>query len=298
MTFQQFFYLLEVDRTRSFSQAAKNLFVAQSTVSNAVAALEAELNCRIFIRSGQGLSLTAEGQQVLACTRRICENHELLTSTVKPSPLCLRVTSPEYAPARNAFLRILEEYKEYSDMLFSFGVDGNANFCDRLLLQQVDVSISISFSHYDQHFMNAASTKKLLRQKIVSLPTGICIGPGHPLYHKKDLKPEDFAQERFVDAPGKPVANTGVVLAYVPINKENILVCSNSYLRRDVLKKGLAYTITRMPTKAAPEEGGFRYIPIPGLTKTVAVYTDPVRPITPVISRYLELLQEEIRKDL
>ena len=77
MTFQQFFYLLEVDRTKSFSQAAKNLFVAQSTVSNAVAALEAKLNCRIFIRSGQGLSLTAEGQQVLACAQRICESKDL-----------------------------------------------------------------------------------------------------------------------------------------------------------------------------------------------------------------------------
>ena len=56
MTFQQLSYLLEVERTRSFSLAAKNLFVAQSTVSNAISALEAELNCRIFIRSGQGLS--------------------------------------------------------------------------------------------------------------------------------------------------------------------------------------------------------------------------------------------------
>ena len=61
MTFQQLSYLLEVDRTKSFSQAAKNLFVAQSTVSNAVSALETELNCRIFIRSVQGLSVTVDG---------------------------------------------------------------------------------------------------------------------------------------------------------------------------------------------------------------------------------------------
>lgn len=146
--------------------------------------------------------------------------------------------------------------------------------------------------------MNIAAKKKLLCQKIVALPTGICIGPGHPLYHKKDLKPEDFAWERFMDNPGKPIANTGAVLAYVPINKENILVCNNSHLRRDVLKKGLAYTITRMPSGSAQAEDGLRYIPIPGLTETVAVYTDPVRPVTPLVSRYLELLQEEIRKEL
>ena len=69
-------------------------------------------------------------------------------------------------------------------------------------------------------------------------------------------------------------------------------------MESSLLMKGLAYAIRPMPTKAAPEEEDFRYIPISGLTQTVAVYTDPVRPITPVISRYLELLQEEIRKDL
>ena len=71
MTFQQLSYLLEVERTRSFSLAAKNLFVAQSTVSNAIAALEVELNCRIFVRSGQGLSLTDDGQQILSYAKRI-----------------------------------------------------------------------------------------------------------------------------------------------------------------------------------------------------------------------------------
>ena len=297
MTFQQLSYLLEVDRTKSFSLAAKNLFVAQSTVSNAISALEAELNCRIFIRSGQGLSLTAEGQQVLACARRICENHQVLTSSVKVDPLRLRVTSPEYPPSRNAFLRLLEEYRDRPEVQFSFGVDGSADFHDRLLLQQADVSVGISFSPYDQQFMNIAAKKKLLCEKIAVLPMGICIGPGHPLYHANDPKPEDFADDRIMDSLDKSIINTGTILAYVPINKENILICNNPQLRHDILRKGLAYSIRLIPPKSQQPEG-FRYIPIPGLTKTVAVYTDPVRPVTPLVSRYLELLREEVRKAL
>lgn len=296
MTFQQLSYLLEVDRTRSFSQAAKNLFVAQSTVSNAISALEAELNCRIFIRSVQGLSLTAEGQQVLACAQRISENHQLLTSSVKVDPLRLRVTSPDYPPSRNSFLRILEEYRDRPEVQFSFGVDGSANFHDRLLLQQADVSVGISFSPYDQHFMSIASAKKLSCQKLITIPMGICIGEGHPLYSKKDLIPADFARERFLDSPSKHFINTGALLAYVPISKENALLCNNAQLKLDILRKGLAYTVMRIPSNSAQEEG-LRYIPIPGLTMTVSAYTDPIRPVTPLVSRYLELLQEEIRKE-
>ena len=100
-----------------------------------------------------------------------------------------------------------------------------------------------------------------------------------------------------MDHPNKEVANTGALLAYIPIDKENLLLCNNSNLQRDILKKGLAYTIRTIPSKTAQEED-LRYIPIPGLTKTVAACTDPVRPVTPLVSRYLELLQEEIRKEL
>ena len=42
MTFQQLQYLLEVNRTGSFTTAAKNLFVTQSSVSNAITSLEKE----------------------------------------------------------------------------------------------------------------------------------------------------------------------------------------------------------------------------------------------------------------
>lgn len=297
MTFQQLSYVLEVERTKSFSQAAKNLFVAQSTVSNAISALESELNCRIFIRSGQGLSVTSEGQQVLACARRICENHELLTSAAKSNQLCLRVSANEYPPSRNAFLRLMEEYREQPQVKFSFENASTEKFFDRLVLQQSDVSIGFSFSLYNQHFMNIASSKKLSYQKLITIPMGICIGQGHRLYHEKDLKPADFAGERFMDHTGKSIINTHMVLAYVPINKENVLLCDNGRLRKDILRKGLAYTIMCIPSKSDQEEG-LRYIPIPELTQTVTAYTDPVRAESPLVNRYLELLREEIRKEL
>lgn len=297
MTFQQLSYLLEVDRTRSFSLAAKNLFVAQSTVSNAVAALEAELNCRIFIRSVHGLAPTAPGQQVLTYARRICETHKLLTSSANSNKPRLRVASHDYAPFRNAFLRILDEYRDCPGVEFSFGYDGEMDFYDRLLLQQADIAITLSFTHYDQQFMSIAAAKKLSCQKLFTIPMCLCIGQEHPLYHKKDLKPADLSQDRFIDRTNKSIVNTGAVIAYAPINRENLLLCNSSSLQYDILRKGLGYTIMRMPNKSAQREG-IRYVPIPGLTMTATAYTDPVRPASPLLSRYLELLQEEIRNEL
>lgn len=298
MTFQQLQYLLTVDRTGSFSLAAKELFITQSAVSNALAALEKELNCRIFTRSTFGLSLTPEGKQVVSYAKRICENHRLLTTAAKPDKVQLRVNSPSYAPASAAFMRILEEYRGRDDILFSFNDHKNVDFFDRLLHSYTDVAISMSFSVYDPSITEQTRVKKLLREQLCVVPAAIHIGPGHRLYNTEDPQPQDFAEDCMLETAGRATSETGVLLAYVPINKNKVLTCGDAQLRRELLEKGYGYTIGRLPGRTAREKENFRYIPIPGLTYTVAAYTDPIRPMSAEVSRYLELLKEEIHRSL
>lgn len=55
---------LAVAEARNISRAAAQLEVAQSVVSRHVAALEAELGCRLFERTGRGVAPTAAAQQL------------------------------------------------------------------------------------------------------------------------------------------------------------------------------------------------------------------------------------------
>ena len=48
MTIQQCKYVLEILKMGSFNEAAKTLYVAQSSLSASVKSLEAELNIKIF----------------------------------------------------------------------------------------------------------------------------------------------------------------------------------------------------------------------------------------------------------
>ena len=269
MTFQQLQYLLAIDRTGSLSLAAKEMFVSQSSVSIALAALESELDCRIFIRSTKGLSLTPEGRQVIAHAQRICESHRLLTTSVKPTKNQLRVGSLEFAPARNAFLRIMEEYRQQEDILFSF--TGAANFSNRLLRGEVDVVVNLSFSIYDAQAAETARKNKLLCQKLGSLPAAITLGPGHRLYKKDDLQPEDFANETLLDHSGRPISRTGALLAYLPINPEKVLECTNLRLTQELLQAGHVYSVAHLPAKKLRQERGLRYVPIPALSYSVYV---------------------------
>ena len=296
MTFQQLQYLLAVNRNGSLSLAAKELFVTQSAVSNTLAALEKELNCRIFIRSAYGLTLTREGERIISYAKRICENYSLLTGTAKPDRAQLRISVPNYAPACKAFCRILEEYKDRDDVEFSFNDHANVSLFDRLLLGYCDISLAWTISAYEQSVAEQAKVKKLLREKLCVTPAAICIGPGHRLYTAEAPTPQDFAEDRLLDTLGRTISKDGVLRAYVPINQNKVLVCGNRAMKKDILETGYAYSIGHMPSRAVRERQGLRYIPIPGLNYILAAYTDPIRPVTPEVSRYLELLKEEIRR--
>ncbi|MEG2597738.1 MAG: LysR family transcriptional regulator, partial [Oscillospiraceae bacterium] len=55
-------FFREVAKCTSFSEAAKELFVSQSAVSQAIAHLEQSLHTALFVRSGRGVTLTGDGK--------------------------------------------------------------------------------------------------------------------------------------------------------------------------------------------------------------------------------------------
>lgn len=79
MTIQQCKYVLSIANTGSFNEAAKQLFIAQSTLSLSIKSLEQELGIRIFDRSANGVYLTEEGSEFVRYASQIVE-HDLFVS--------------------------------------------------------------------------------------------------------------------------------------------------------------------------------------------------------------------------
>ena len=145
MTFQQLTYLLEVNRTGSFTQTAKNLFVAQSTVSNAIAALENEIGTPIFVRGKKGLYPTPRGEEIIAHAGRICDSYQFMTSGGVAEKRSLRICCNTYTPANAAFLRLLQETKG-EEVDYSFVNHNYINAFHALLNYKIDLSLHMVFS--------------------------------------------------------------------------------------------------------------------------------------------------------
>ncbi|WP_028043587.1 LysR family transcriptional regulator [Candidatus Stoquefichus massiliensis] len=74
---EQYKIFNEAASTLSFSLAARNLFISQSAVSQAIHVLERELNTQLFIRQSKGVILTQEGQMLY---QKISQALSLITS--------------------------------------------------------------------------------------------------------------------------------------------------------------------------------------------------------------------------
>ena len=63
MTFQQLKYLSAIEKYGSFNEAARQLYISQSSISSAVKELEQELGIAIFNRSSRGAELTPQRRE-------------------------------------------------------------------------------------------------------------------------------------------------------------------------------------------------------------------------------------------
>ncbi len=76
-------YVLTLAKERSFSKAAKKLFITQPSLSRSILALEERLGCKLFDRSAKPVALTKEGELFVAAAARISEIEETFKRNIQ-----------------------------------------------------------------------------------------------------------------------------------------------------------------------------------------------------------------------
>ena len=71
MTLLQLKYVAAVAETGSITEAAKNLYISQPSLTNAIRELEKEMQIEIFDRTNKGVYISKEGERFLAYARQV-----------------------------------------------------------------------------------------------------------------------------------------------------------------------------------------------------------------------------------
>ena len=83
MELEQLRIFISVAENRSFSQAARKLYISHSTTSRAVSALEDELGVRLFERDNRIFSLTKQGELLMQEAQELLERAEEIKNKIK-----------------------------------------------------------------------------------------------------------------------------------------------------------------------------------------------------------------------
>jgi DNA-binding transcriptional LysR family regulator len=178
--------------TGSFTLAGRYLSLTQSAVSHAIKALEDEVGCRLFARTGKGVTVTPAGKHFLQHLDRIFEQMEIARTLVSPRTAagkdCLRLGVS--TRARDFFLPVVKPafQKEFPNRLI---VLEPGDYRDGLELVQsglLDLCFSVEPREHP-----ALTFAPLFEDEL-----SFIIAAGHPWVRRGAPGPEDLARGMLV----------------------------------------------------------------------------------------------------
>jgi len=198
MTIQQCKYVLTVAKIGSFSEAAKQLFIAQSSLSMSIKSLEQELDIKIFERSGNGVYLTENGAEFIKYAMQICETSEFVSERYKTKNIKkkLYIATQHYDFIADIFGNFLKKFESES-YKFSIKEIETYSIIREVSNGQSDVGI-IAIKDGDFEIMKRYLNKNSLEfTPLIEAKPHAFFRKEHPLSHKdlisfSDLKMYDY----------------------------------------------------------------------------------------------------------
>lgn len=146
MNLKQLEAFVHVAEGRSFSKAAKELFLTQPTVSAHIAGLEKELNARLFVRNTKEVKLSEEGKllydsakQIVALQKKI---EKIFLENEKKEEHCITIAASTI-PAQYLLPEILVKFNEkYPNEQFKVIETDSAKVVEEVLNHSVDIGFT------------------------------------------------------------------------------------------------------------------------------------------------------------
>ena len=199
MTIQQCKYAIAIASCGSFSEAAKKLFVAQSSLSVSVKALEDELGITIFERLPGGVYLTDSGAEFIRYATQMAEQHDFIVSRYTGDNKCqkLYISTQHYDFVADIFGKMLKEIKE-DKYKFSLRETTTYDVISEIETAYSDIGI-LAIKGMDTGVMKRYLYKKNITfTPVIKVFPHVFLRSGHPLAKSKVLKYEKLKKYPFV----------------------------------------------------------------------------------------------------
>ena len=146
MNLKQLEAFVQVAEGKSFSKAAKELFLTQPTISAHIASLERELNARLFVRNTKEVSLSEDGKDLYRYAKQIIDLQkqieERFETEEEGSRRCITIAASTI-PAQYLLPRVLKRFNEkYPDEQIKIMESDSSKVVSQIVDHIVDVGFT------------------------------------------------------------------------------------------------------------------------------------------------------------
>jgi len=191
---QQIGYFLAVAKYLNFTEAAKNLYVSQPSLSKQIALLEGEIGVQLFIRTKRTVNLTAAGEYLF---EKLSGIHEAIYSAVDEARRIdsdctgsLTIGCLEMLDTNQFLLSPMEYFNSiYPNINITLERHSFKALRERLLSGKLDMIFTLSF---ELEAMNVES------RTIYETSGCIAVSRSNPLAAREVVRLEDLKDEKFL----------------------------------------------------------------------------------------------------
>ncbi len=195
MRIQQLEYLEKIVEKGSINEAAKELFLSQPSLSNALKELEEEMGIKILRRGKAGVSLTDEGREFMIYARQILDQVNLLEEKYKrgtPRKQAFSVSAQHYAFVVHAFVQLIREVTT-AEYQFTLRETETRNILDDLTAFKSELGILYLNGFNRQVMTKLFKELDLEFQPLFTATPHVFVSRSNPLTAKKTVALADLA---------------------------------------------------------------------------------------------------------
>ena len=201
MTLQQLKYADRVAETGSISEAARQVFVTQPTLTESIRALEEELRVAIFTRSSRGVTVTREGEEFLASARQILDDaariQEKYTGKAVRRPQ-FAVSCQHYAFVVEAFMEVVKACSAES-YDFTLRETVTSEIVDDVVRLRSEIGVLYLSRRNERALMKILKKEDLSFEELFVSRPHVFLGKRHPLAKRKGgISPKELDAYPFI----------------------------------------------------------------------------------------------------
>jgi DNA-binding transcriptional LysR family regulator len=192
-----FKYAVEVERTRSITRAADNLYMAQPNLSKAIRELEDTLGIAIFERTPKGVVPTRKGTEFLQYAKNILAEIDKMEALYMPEDSdrqCFTVSIPRGSYIAAGFAKFVSDLDPQKEININMQETNSMQTISHVVQRRFNLGIIRCQTVYETYFLDYLAGKEICHEPIWEFESLALMSRHNPVASSEEVLHKDLGR--------------------------------------------------------------------------------------------------------